>query len=255
MKDYPRYITPGFPPFDPIQLAKMTEMIVCRGSSRKYTAFYKVGVYGGISTGYTVGCCLRCIYCWVEWSRDFPESHGKFFTPQQVFQNLLLKAKKKRVSKLRISGGEPTICKDHLLQVLEFVRSTDYLFMLETNGILLGHDQNYAKELDRFSRNLHVRVSLKAGTAEGFQRRTGAVGKFYELPYLAVKNLAQTNLEFHVACMSDPRVMPKEERVAMLQKLKEVGYRGYLEEEYCDPYPTSVVRLEKAGYRLFQGRS
>jgi len=191
----------------------------------------------------------------VEWSRDFPESHGKFFTPQQVFQNLLLKAKKKRVSKLRISGGEPTICKDHLLQVLEFVRSTDYLFMLETNGILLGHDQNYAKELDRFSRNLHVRVSLKAGTAEGFQRRTGAVGKFYELPYLAVKNLAQTNLEFHVACMSDPRVMPKEERVAMLQKLKEVGYHGYLEEEYCDPYPTSVVRLEKAGYRLFQGRS
>jgi len=251
MKDYPRYITPGFPPFDPIQLAKMTEMIVCRGSSRKYTAFYKVGVYGGISTGYTVGCCLRCIYCWVEWSRDFPESHGKFFTPQQVFQNLLLKAKKKRVSKLRISGGEPTICKDHLLQVLEFVRSTDYLFMLETNGILLGHDQNYAKELDRFSRNLHVRVSLKAGTAEGFQRRTGAVGKFYELPYLAVRNLAQTNLEFHVACMSDPRVMPKEERVAMLQKLKEVGYRGYLEEEYCDPYPTSVVRLEKAGYHLF----
>lgn len=255
MKDYPRYITPGFPPFDPIQLAKMTEMIVCRGSSRKYTAFYKVGVYGGISTGYTVGCCLRCIYCWVEWSRDFPESHGKFFTPQQVFQNLLLKAKKKRVSKLRISGGEPTICKDHLLQVLEFVRSTDYLFMLETNGILLGHDQNYAKELDRFRRNLHVRVSLKAGTAEGFQRRTGAVGKFYELPYLAVKNLAQTNLEFHVACMSDPRVMPKEERVTMLQKLKEVGYHGYLEEEYCDPYPTSVVRLEKAGYRLFQGRS
>lgn len=251
MKDYPRYITPGFPPFDPIQLAKMTEMIVCRGSSRKYTAFYKVGVYGGISTGYTVGCCLGCIYCWVEWSRDFPESHGKFFTPQQVFQNLLLKAKKKRVSKLRISGGEPTICKDHLLQVLEFVRSTDYLFMLETNGILLGHDQNYAKELDRFSRNLHVRVSLKAGTAEGFQRRTGAVGKFYELPYLAVKNLAQTNLEFHVACMSDPRVMPKEERVAMLQKLKEVGYHGYLEEEYCDPYPTSVVRLEKAGYHLF----
>jgi uncharacterized Fe-S cluster-containing radical SAM superfamily protein len=255
MKDYPRYITPGFPPFDPIQLAKMTDQIVCRGSSRKYTAFYKVGVYGGISTGYTVGCCLRCIYCWVEWSRDFPESHGKFFTPKQAFGNLVFHAKKKKVSTLRISGGEPTLCKDHLLQVLEFVRSTDYLFMLETNGILLGNDQNYTKELDRFSRNLHVRVSLKAGTAEGFQRRTGAVGKFYELPYLAIKNLAQTNLEFHVACMSDPRVMPKEERITMLQKLKEVSYRGYLEEEYCDPYPTSVVRLEKAGYHLFQKRS
>ncbi len=251
MKEYPRYITPGFPPFDPVQLAKVTEEIVGQGSSRKYTAFYKVGVYGGISTGYTVGCCLRCIFCWVEWSRDFPESHGRFFTPKQVFQNLVFWAKKKKVPRLRISGGEPTLCKDHLLQVLELVNSTNYLFILETNGVLLGHDPDYAKRLDRFSQNLHVRVSLKAGTSEGFQRRTGAVGKFYELPFLAIKNLKQTSLEYHVACMSDPRVMPEKERALMLQKLKEVGYRGYLEEEYCDPYPTCMVRLEKADQDIF----
>jgi uncharacterized Fe-S cluster-containing radical SAM superfamily protein len=156
MKEYPRYITPGFPPFDPIELASMTEAIVCRGSSRKYTKFYKVGVYGGISTGYTVGCCLRCIYCWVDWSRDYPESHGRFYTPEQAFQNLIAKAKKKRVSKLRISGGEPTLCKEHLLGVLKLVKTTNYLFMLETNGILLGLDQDYAKQLEQFSSNLHV---------------------------------------------------------------------------------------------------
>jgi uncharacterized Fe-S cluster-containing radical SAM superfamily protein len=250
MKEYPRYITPGFPPYDPIELATMTEQIVCRGSSRKYTAFYKVGVYGGISTGYTVGCCLRCVYCWVGWSRDFPESHGKFYTPQQAFQNLLLKAKKKRVSKLRISGGEPTLCKDHLLKVLELVTATKYLFILETNGILVGHDHNYARELEPFSRNLHVRVSLKGATPGGFQRRTGAAGKYYELPFLAVKNLAQTRLDFHVACMSDPRVMPKEERHVMVWKLKDLGYEGYLEEEYCDPYPTALARMEKADWDL-----
>lgn len=45
--------------------------------------------------------------------------------------------------------------------------------------------------------------------------------------------------------------MSSEERNTMLQKLKDIGYRGYLEEEYCDPYPTAVVRLEKAGYHLF----
>jgi uncharacterized Fe-S cluster-containing radical SAM superfamily protein len=251
MKEYPRYITPDFTPYDPIQLAEMTEQIVCRGLSRKYTAFYKVGVYGGISTGYTVGCCLRCIYCWVGWSRDFPESHGKFYTPRQVFQNLVFHARKKKVPRLRISGGEPTLCKDHLLGVLELVETTDYLFMLETNGILMGQDQDYAQKLDRFSRNLHVRISLKAGTPEGFQRRTGAGGKFYELPFLAIKNLGETKLEFHVACMSDPKVMPKEERNIMLRKLKEVGYHGYLEEEYCDPYPTALARLHKAGGDLF----
>lgn len=251
MKDYPRYVTPGFAPFDPIELASATEKLVSRGTSRKYTKFYKVGVYGGISTGYTVGCCLRCIYCWVDWSRDFPESHGKLCTPQQVFENLVTKAKKKRINKLRISGGEPTLCKDHLMQVLQYVKDTKYLFILETNGILLGCDSDYAKELERFSSNLHVRVSLKAGTPSGFQRRTGAVGKFYELPFLAVRNLAQTSLEFHVACMSDPRLMPKEERRIVLRKLHEVGYPGYLEEEYCDPYPTAQARMEKARSDLF----
>jgi hypothetical protein len=51
--------------------------------------------------------------------------------------------------------------------------------------------------------------------------------------------------------MNDPKVMPKEERDLMLRKLKEVGYHDYLEEEYCDPYPTAVARLEKAGGDLF----
>jgi uncharacterized Fe-S cluster-containing radical SAM superfamily protein len=246
MKDYPRYLTPGFAPFDPIKLAQMTEEIVSRGTMRKYTRFYKVGVYGGISTGYTVGCCLRCVYCWVGWSRDFPESQGKLYTPKQAFQNLVFHAKKKRISKLRISGGEPTLCKDHLLEVLEHVANTKYLFILETNGILLGHDLKYAKQLEKFHKNLHVRVSLKAGTAGAFQKRTGAVGKFCELPFLAIKNLGQTKLDFHVACMSDPRVMPKEERHVMVCKLKEVGYDDYLEEECCDPYPTALARMEKA---------
>jgi uncharacterized Fe-S cluster-containing radical SAM superfamily protein len=251
MKEYPRYITPGFAFFDPIQLAEITEQIVCRGTSRKYTKFRKVGVYGGISTGFAVGCCLRCIYCWVDWSRDYPEAHGKFYTPQQVFQNMLAKAEAKKINRLRISGGEPTLCKHHLLEVLELVKNSKYLFMLETNGILLGHDPGYAEELEPFSRNLHVRVSLKAGTPAGFQRRTGALGKFFELPFLAVKNLAQTRVNFHVACMSDPHIMPKEERNLILLRLKEMGYQDYLEEEHCDPYPIAQARLQKASGDLF----
>jgi uncharacterized Fe-S cluster-containing radical SAM superfamily protein len=152
MQDYPRYITPGFAPFDPIELAASTERIVSCGTSRKYTKFRKVSAYGGISTGFAVGCCLRCIFCWVDWSRDYPEAHGRFYTPQQVFQNMLAKARATKVSQLRISGGEPTLCKNHLLQVLEFVEGSKFLFMLETNGILLGRDPGYAGELERFWR-------------------------------------------------------------------------------------------------------
>lgn len=59
MKGYPRFITAkNFEPFDPIELAKETEKIVCRqgpsGLERKYTAFYSTGVYGGIATGFVL---------------------------------------------------------------------------------------------------------------------------------------------------------------------------------------------------------
>ena len=45
--------------------------------------------------------------------------------------------------------------------------------------------------------------------------------------------------------------MPKEERREMIRKLKEVSYKDYLEEEICDPYDTSVVRLREAGLSIF----
>jgi len=59
-KEYPSFIIPESKPFDPLEISLQTEAIVSKSKSRKYTDFYCTGVYGGISTGYTVGCCLRC---------------------------------------------------------------------------------------------------------------------------------------------------------------------------------------------------
>ena len=254
MEPYPRYITPGFKPFDPLELARKTEEITCQGDLKKYSKFLCAGVYQGISTGYTVGCCLRCIFCWVNWSRDFPEKGMDFYSPQQVFKKLVFYAKKKNVPRLRISGGEPTLGKEHLLKVLDLVNTTDYLFILETNGILFGYDRDYVSKLKKH-KNVYIRLCLKAGTLEGFEKRTGAKGDFFELPYLGIKNLMEENLKFHVACMNDPALMPDSENQIMKKKLKKLGYFDYLEEEFCDPYYTSVQRLEKAGYHIFNQKN
>jgi len=248
--EYLGFITKDFVPFDPLELAMETERICLRDSSRKYTGFYCTGVYGGISTGYLVGCCLRCVFCWVSFSRDFPNKYGEFYTPEEVFEKLVHNAKKARVRKLRISGGEPTLGKEHLLRVLDLVDDTDYFFVLETNGILLGKEPDYVRALKKY-RNLYVRVSIKAGTPDGFEKRTGGRREFFELPYIAVKTLRKEALFFRVASMSDSKVMPQEERKEMVKKLREVGYKDYLEEEICDPYDTSVVRLRKAGFSIF----
>jgi len=250
---YPRFVVSHFKPVNPIELAKETEKIVCKGEMRKYTAFYATGVYRGIATGYTVGCCLRCIYCWVDLSRDFPEEYGRFYSPEEVASNLGKTARKYGTHNCRISGGEPTLCRKHLLNVLELIKEDEWfnLFVLETNGILFGSDKGYVEEL-RPIKKVHVRVSLKAGNDEGFQRRTGAIGKYCELPFKAVRNLCETGISFHVAAMTDPRIMGEEERREIIDKLNEIDERigKNLEEEVIDPYDTTLFRLRQAGVKL-----
>ncbi len=263
---YQRFISPGFKPFDPLKLAEETEKIVTRkseeGLSRKYVAIYSAPVYRGISTGYAVGCCLRCIYCWTNWSRDFPEKFGKFYTPREAAEKLFMEARKGivspgwerfkylKVNKLRISGCEPTIGFSHLLGVLEHVgRSQFPLFILETNGIILGSNRSLVKKLSEFSDKLYVRVSFKAATPEGFTWRTGAEGKFYEYPFKAYDYLLNEGIFVRAAAMTDPRIMKKDERKLLLEKLGEIDPRiarnpSELEEEVIDPYDTTIHRLK-----------
>jgi uncharacterized Fe-S cluster-containing radical SAM superfamily protein len=250
---YQRCLVPGFIPFDPLELADKTERIVCRGDSRKYTKFYCPGVYGGIATGFTCGCCLRCIFCWVHWSRDFPEKHGAFYSPAEAFSRLSRVARKKAVTQLRISGAEPTIGKSHLLALLEKVENSPFrLFILETNGILIGADPDYARQLARFKK-VHTRVSLKAGTPEAFTERTGATPESFELPFRAIVNLMKASASFHVAAMTaDRRLVTKQECQCLLDRLASINPAlvDNLEEEVVDPYHTTLERLRHAGVSL-----
>ena len=255
---YPRFLMPGFEPFDPLWLARETERVVCRGDERKYTAFYATGVYAGIATGYVVGCCLRCYYCWSGFERDFPEFFGRFFGPEEAMRKIEEAARRYGVKKARISGGEPTLCRRHLLGLLEAFQETDLrLFILETNGILFGADRSYVRALSRFER-IHVRVSLKAGTPEGFTARTGGSPEAFELPFRAIEALLDEGVSFHVAAMTDPRIMPRGERRELIARLAELdkALAANLEEEVCDPYETTLVRMAAYGLdpAVFFGR-
>jgi uncharacterized Fe-S cluster-containing radical SAM superfamily protein len=265
MKTYQRFLTPNSRLFDPLELARETEKLVTRrrkeGLERKYVGIYSAPVYRGIATGYAAGCCLRCIYCWANWSRDFPERFGKFYSPKEVAQRLFEAAEKGitspgwerfrslKVERLRLSGCEPTIGKEHLLSVLKYVKDSKYpLFILETNGILFGADRDYVKQLKEFKEKLYVRVSFKAALPVGFTQRTGALGEYYELPFQALEYLSAEGIEARAAAMTDPGVMPKEEREILIEKLNRIDpkadYFSTLEEEGIDRYETTLQRLK-----------
>ncbi len=265
MVTYQRFLTSESKPFDPLELANETEKLVTRqgpeGLERKYVGIYSAPVYGGIATGYAVGCCLRCIYCWSNWSRDFPEKFGEFYSPREVCERLFKAAEEGitaprwerfrhiKINKLRLSGCEPTLGKEHLLVVLDYVKSSKYpLFILETNGILFGSDRDYVRQLSKFASKLYVRVSFKAATPEGFSQRAGAKGEFYDLPFKALKHLLDEGIYARAAAMTDQKVMPREERKALIKILDEIdpkaNYASTLEEEQIDAYDTTIKRLK-----------
>lgn len=127
------------------------------------------------------------------------EKCGSFYSPEAVARKLIAIAKKKKLRQLRISGNEPTLCRKHLIRVLELIPE-NYLFILETNGILIGNDITYAQELSKFS-NLYVRVSLKGANEEEFSRLTGAIREGFQLQLGALENLTKYKVNVHPACM------------------------------------------------------
>ena len=182
--------------YDPFILARAVERQVVSGNKRKYYRFRPSKYYGGIFTADAVGCNLRCIFCWsYRYVSDLTQ--GAFYSSHEVAKRLAEGAIKHGFSRVRISGAEPTIGREHLISVLEEV-PPKLGFILETNGLLI--DEDYAKELSRF-RNLHVRVSLKGTNPSEFSKLTGARPEFFQYQIRGVRNLVEAGVSVHVSAV------------------------------------------------------
>ncbi|MEW6069142.1 MAG: radical SAM protein [Candidatus Thermoplasmatota archaeon] len=241
--------------YDPIKLSEKIEKLVTEDNKRKYYRFRPARWYGGIVTGDVLGCNLFCAFCWFsDVAREKPESIGKFYSSERAFSILDIIAKKRKYTQMRLSGGEPTIGKEHLLELISLVDKTNYSFILETNGLLIGYDENYAKELKKF-KNLHVRVSFKGTNEQEFSYLTSAKPEFFNLQLKALENLINANVACHPAVMIS---FSKLENFDILKlKFREISEElaESLEIEELILYPHVVKRLEKkkikwrSGYR------
>lgn len=192
--------------YDPLALAAETGKLVTRGDERKYYRFRAARFYGGIATADCVGCCLRCAFCWAWKKVADPGGPGKFYGPGKVAQRITDISKKHNFNRARLSGNEPTLARGHLLSLLHLL-PRHINFILETNGIPIGCDRGYARELASFP-NLHVRVSLKGCTEEEFSRLTGAGAGAFGFQIKALEHLKEEGVSCHpavVVSFSDSR--------------------------------------------------
>lgn len=233
---------------DPIKLAKITEKQVCRKHndtvSRRYWRFRGGLWYGGAATADCVGCNLRCKFCGPLLFMLQQKAAGKFRKPSSVANALASIAFKRKYKYARISGGEPTICFEHLIQVIAEMQKYPFLFIVETNGILLGANKKYSEILSEFP-NIHVRVSLKGTNEIEFEELTMASGKFYQYQIEAIKNLLDAEVSFHPAVVAS--FTTKENILKLRQKLFDISKEvaDSLEVEYIVLYPHVVKSLIK----------
>ena len=234
--------------YDPIALAVATEKVVIAGNRRKYANLARpLRFYGGTSSATEVGCNLRCKFCFSDRPVRKPGTTGKFYTPQQVFDALDASAKKHGHKLISASASEGTLGRQHLFELLELVDQSEYVYVLETNGMTLN-DAEFAQQLARFS-SLHVRVSIKGTNPEEYARLTGAIPSSYELPYRALKNLIDAGVSCN-ACLSlsfssESGLDQAKARLAAVHP----GLLISLEEEYITLFPKVAKRLRDEGLR------
>jgi uncharacterized Fe-S cluster-containing radical SAM superfamily protein len=236
---------------DPLERHREIEKLVVQkrvgGDLKKYYRFRQDRWYGGVITADTAGCGLTCNFCWVRSDalRD-GRGPGEFLAPNQVAEKILTLLKEKKLTQARISGGEPTIGRAHLIPLLNILQKNRLHFILETNGILLGADESYAEELAVYS-FIHVRVSLKGCNEQEFTRLTGADPKGFHLQLAALKNLLKAGVKVHPAVMVSFSRKESVDRLYSLIWKIDPRLHSEIEREELIPYPHVQERLRKCG--------
>lgn len=242
--------------YDPFELADRVREAVARESGgveeRRYYRFRGGRWYGGIATGDVVGCNLRCGFCWSWREASHVMARGFFCKPEDVFRRLTGTADARGYRFVRLSGGEPTLLRRHVLELLGLFEGTRYQFVLETNGILIGADASYAEELAQY-RCLIVRVSLK-GTNEGeFRALTSAKPNVFKYQLGAFENLVDAGLEpgerVYAAVMLSFSTSESYEELKTC--LTEIHPRlaEEVDEEYVILYPHVVELMRRRGLK------
>ena len=233
----------------PLELNAAIEKVVVDGNRRKYVQLGRpLRFYGGVTSATEVGCNLRCKFCFSDQPVWKPGRTGRFYAPQEVFQGLDKAAKRYGHKLISASASEGTMGRRHLTELLTLVDQSPYVYILETNGMVLGASPSYCEALSAFKR-LHVRVSIKGCNEEEYHQLTGAQRCSYQLPFEALRKL----IELGVSCNVSATVSFSEKGAVdeLKQRLFEVypGLLKSMEQETITLFPKVAQRLAKEELR------
>ena len=241
--------------YDPIALTEKTERIVVDGNRRKYVQLGRpLRFYGGTTSATEVGCNLRCKFCFSDQPVWNPKQTGHFFTPQEVFDGLASSARRYGHTLISASASEGTIGLDHLFELLDLVEESEFIYILETNGLTIGADSSIADRLAKYKR-VHVRVSIKGASEDEFHTLTGARRDAYELSYQALEHLISRGVSCNACLMASFSNLDGIKSVCKRLAAIAPGILSSFEVERIKQFPKVRARLKKYGLTANRGMS
>ena len=241
--------------YDPIALAAKTEQIVVDGNRRKYVQLGRpLRFYGGTTSATEVGCNLRCKFCFSDQPVWNPKHTGRFYSPQEVFDGLSNTARRYGHKLISASASEATIGLTHLYELLDLVEQSEFIYIVETNGLNIGADSSIASKLAEYHR-VHVRVSIKGTSPEEFHALTGANPAAYELAYRGLDNLIAAGVSCNACIMAS--FSSPEGIDSAKDQLRSIapGLLKSLEIERIKQFPKVRARLKKHKLVSNRGKS
>ena len=122
--------------------------------------------------------------------------------------------------------------------------NSKYVFVIFTNGIILGNDTKLIEKLGEYKDSVALRFSIKAGNREEFGRRLDINPDYYQCPYKAVAKCIELGLDCQIAVLNDLAIMSAEEFMDIKKQLNWCGYKGSILEEKLVMSRGCVKRIE-----------
>jgi uncharacterized Fe-S cluster-containing radical SAM superfamily protein len=231
-------------PFDPIQRAKRIESMVMQGNKRSYYRARFAPSFDCPVTVDSVGCCLSCAYCWNA-LRNESIKLGKFFEPEEIAAKAITIAKKEDIWRFRVSGCEAILGRastDHFCKFIEALIEAGKVefVLLETNGIMLGHDESLVQSLEKFKDILGVRVAIKGENPQQFEKLSGAKASSFKY------QLRSLELLYKHEVPSRPAIMSTFMDVLKISELTKIHHED-IDVERLKFYPTTKKNLISRG--------
>jgi 7,8-dihydro-6-hydroxymethylpterin dimethyltransferase len=149
-------------------------------------------------------CDINCPICYANSGKDYFLDLKTIDKMMDLFQE----SEHNSAEILQISGGEPTIHPD-ILDIIKLAKNKNFKrVMLNTNGIRIGKDENFVKELSKFNDGFEIYLQFDGFKKETYDYLRG--GDLINIKLKAIENLEKYNIPITLVSTIKSKLNDKE---------------------------------------------